>query len=389
MRVGDRIYFDHQASTPVRSEVIEAMAPYFAHSFANPHSSDHSLGWEASAAIDEATEKVAKSFGVDADEVIFTSGATEANAAAILGLWRTHEPRRGRILVSEIEHKSVLECSLRLRERHGVDIGLVPVDTRGFVDLDALAALLTEQVSLVSIMAVNNEIGTIQDISAISKLVRNNGSVFHCDATQAPFALDLTLLGSLADAISVSAHKMYGPKGVGALIMRRHLQGRFEPLIPGGGQQQSLRAGTLPVPLCVGMGRASDFLNFDSTEDLRQELRERTELFVKSVLDIIPGACVNGPDLDSRHPGNANIFFPSVSAGEMLSLFQPKLAASTGSACTSGIPQPSHVLRAIGLSARETNNCIRFSLGLFTTDTDVGEAVDIVGRAWDTLRELS
>lgn len=387
MKIGNTIYLDHQATTPVDSRVLAEMTPYFSESFGNPHSSDHTLGWETSRAVDDAAARVARLIGADADEIIFTSGATEANNLALLGLARrARGSMRRRVLVSAAEHKCVLAAGRALEEQLGLKVEHLPVDPEGFVESSTLEKSLDDDVLLVSIMAVNNEIGTIQDIEGLSKVARNYGAAFHCDAAQAPVAIDLNFFAEYVDMLSLSAHKMYGPKGIGIIYISRDLQSQIEPLIYGGGQQNGLRSGTVPVPLCVGMGTAADLLAGDAAEERRVDLRRRRDVFVEMLNGLAWPVAVNGPEGRTRHPGNANVRFTGFSAHDILSSLQPRLAASTGSACTSGVPEPSHVLRAIGLDIDEAESSIRFSLGFETSDEDIEEAVGLID---ETLARLS
>ena len=281
MRIGKTIYLDHQATTPVDRRVLAEMTPYFADSFGNPHSSDHSLGWEAARAVEEAAVSLARLIGSDSDEITFTSGATESNNLALLGLGRrAARGERRRILVSAIEHKCVLAASRVLEEQCGLTVEQLPVDREGFVILPALEEALDSDVLAVSIMAVNNEIGTIQDIEKISECVRSYGAIFHCDAAQAPLGLPISSIARHTDILSLSGHKMYGPKGVGIIFFARGLEDQIEPQIYGGGQQNGLRSGTLPVPLCVGMGAAAEMLSGQDAEGKRTALRRRRDAFV-------------------------------------------------------------------------------------------------------------
>ena len=382
MKIGKTLYFDHQATTPVDAHIVSAMIPYYTESFGNPHSSDHSLGWESASAVEKSAASMARLVGVDANEITFTSGATESNNLALLGLGRRAAGgKRRRILVSVIEHKCVLAATRVLQEQFGFVVDLMPVDAEGFVEVQALEEALGNDVLAVSIMAVNNEIGTIQDIGRISELVRSHGAVFHCDAAQAPMAMNMGSMASQTDILSLSAHKMYGPKGIGAIYIARELQDQIEPLIYGGGQQNGLRSGTVPVPLCVGMGAAADIFTAADAEEKRAQLCCRRDTFVAMLKRLPWPITLNGPQGQARHPGNANIRFAGFSADDILSALQPHLAASTGSACTSGIPEPSHVLRAIGLSSEEAESSIRFSLGFGTTDADLEEAVRLITEA--------
>ena len=317
--------------------------------------------------------------GVDADEIVFTSGATESNNLALLGLGRRAAGgKRRRILLSAIEHKCVLAAGRVLEYQYGFTIDTIPVDGEGLVDLPALEVLLDDDVLVVSVMAVNNEIGAIQNTAAISRLARHYGALFHSDAAQAPVATNLEGIGKHADFISLSAHKMYGPKGIGVAVIPRQLQGQVEPLVYGGDQQNGLRSGTVPVPLCVGMGASAELLAADDAEELRAALRRRTDTFIEKLQGLPWPISTNGPSGYARHPGNASICFAGFAAHDVLTALQPRLAASTGSACTSGIPEPSHVLRAIGLNSDEAESSIRFSLGFGTSDEDIDEAVDLI-----------
>ena len=386
MKIGKTIYLDHQATTPVDSRVLAEMIPYFTESFGNPHSSDHCVGWESSRAVEDAATRVARLIGADTDEIVFTSGATEANNLGLLGLGRRAAGgKRRRILVSAIEHKCVLAISDVLRDQLGYKVEYVPVDSEGFADMENLEEMLAEDVLAVSIMAVNNEIGTIQDISSISAAIRKVGALFHCDAAQAPCAMNLVDISQFVDLLSLSSHKMYGPQGIGALFIRRDLHDRIEPLLYGGGQQRDLRSGTVPLPLCVGMGKAATILVSQEAEQERNVVRDRRGRFVRKLTSLSWPIAMNGPEGKGRHPGNANMCFSGFSAHDILGTAQPRLAASTGSACTSGITEPSHVLRAIGLSGQGAEASIRFSLGHGTTEADMEGAVQIID---ETLTKL-
>ena len=379
------IYADYQATTPVDPQVLAKMAPCWSDSFGNPHSSDHVVGWRANTAVEEAASSVAALIGADADEVIFTSGATEANNLALFGLARRAPVGRRRILVSAIEHKCVLGAARALSEREGFTAEVIPVDGEGVVDFDALERRLDESVLLLSVMAVNNEVGTIQDISRIAKLLAPHGILFHCDAAQAPCAMDVSDLATHADLISLSGHKMYGPQGIGTLYLRRDLKESLEPLIYGGGQQEGLRSGTVPMPLCVGMATAAEIVAGDEAEEERKRVVRQRDTFVRLLQDGEFPTNINGIVGEQRHPGNANICFDGFHAEDILGVLQPRLAASTGAACASGIPEPSHVLRALGLTTAKNEASIRFSFGRFTSFEDIESAAHLVGEALATL----
>jgi cysteine desulfurase len=374
------IYFDNQASTPVDSRVQAAMSPYVATFYGNPHSNDHAAGWKANEAVEAAARATGDAIGSDPDEVIFTSGATEANNLAVLGLARRAPASRRRVLVSSVEHKCVLSSANSLRTS-GFVVEHIKVDSHGAVDIEDLRKRLAGDVLLVSIIAVNNELGTVQDLAEISTVVHDAGAAIHTDAAQAlsAGAVDVSAWG--VDLLSLSAHKIYGPKGIGALYIRRALQGQIEPLLYGGGQQRGLRSGTLPVPLCVGLGEAAKLVSSSDGEAERVRIASLRDAFVEGLRDSGLEIVVNGPPPGRRHPGNANVRFPGIDSRDLLARLQPHLAASTGSACSTGIPEPSHVLRAIGLSAQESESSVRFSLGRFTTAEEVSAAVQFVTEA--------
>jgi cysteine desulfurase len=389
MRIGKTIYLDHQATTPLDSRVFDSMSPYFGEAFGNPHSADHVMGWASARAVEDSAAKIAALLDADSDEIVFTSGATEANNLALLGLARRSvKGTRRRILCSAIEHKSVLAAARAARDSLEYELELIGVDRTGKIDIEDLQRRLRDDVLLVSIVLVNNEIGTIQEISEIAKAVSDVGAILHCDAAQAPCAINLCDAGRTADMLSLSGHKMYGPKGIGALFVRRELQDRLEPIIYGGGQQQNLRSGTIPTPLCVGMGKAAELLQGDNAASERDSVRALRDRFLKGLAALEWTIKLNGPSA-AHHPGNANVRFEGFSAHDILAALQPKVAASTGSACTSGIPEASHVLRAIGLSDEHAQSSIRFSVGRYTTADDVDEAVEKIGEALSCLSDAN
>jgi len=372
------IYADYQATTPVDPRVVKKMSPHWRASFGNPHSSDHIVGWQAAKAVDLSQKTIAGLIGADPDEIVLTSGATEANNLALFGLARRAPAGKRRILVGATEHKCVLAAARALTVRDGFTVDKIPVDREGFVDLEELADKLDEATLVVSIMAVNNEIGTIQDIPRIAEIIRSRGALFHCDAAQAACAMDVGEIAAHADLISLSGHKIYGPQGIGALHIRRDLQERIEPIIYGGGQQSDLRSGTVPVPLCVGMAAATEILQSDEGAAERKRMAGQRDTFVERLQGSGFPVAINGPTCDRRHPGNANLRFDGFDAQEILASLQPHLAASTGSACTSGITEPSHVLRALGLTPTQSDASIRFSFGRFTTDAEIERAARLV-----------
>ena len=378
------IYADYQATTPVDPRVLEKMMPYWGESFGNPHSTDHVVGWRAAEAVEDSARSVAGLIGADPDEIVFTSGATEANNLALLGLARRAPESRRRILVSAIEHKCVLAAAKALEEREGFNVEVIPVDHQGFIDLDGLENMVDDTVLMASIMSVNNEVGTIQDLPAVAGMLARHGIVFHCDAAQAPCAMDVSHLAEYADLISLSGHKVYGPQGIGALYIRRDLQPRLEPVMYGGGQQNGLRSGTVPVPLCVGLAAAAEIVRAEGSDE-RRRLAKQRDLFVDLLQDSGFSVAVNGPGREWRHPGNANLRFDGFSAQDILGAVQPGLAASTGAACTSGIPEPSHVLRAMGLTVEQAESSVRFSFGRRTLNQEVYGAATLVIKALESL----
>ncbi|WP_246472815.1 cysteine desulfurase family protein [Azospirillum tabaci] len=374
---------DYQATTPVDRRVYKAMEAHFLEQYGNPHAADHAFGWQAESAVSEARWRIGAAIGADADEIVFTSGATESNNLALLGIARAMPAPRRRVLVSAIEHKCVLGAARALSEE-GFEIVTIPCGNDGIVDPATVAQVVDRQTALVSVMTVNNEIGTEQPIAEIAALCRSVGAVFHTDAAQALAvqALDVRELG--VDLLSLSAHKVYGPKGIGALFIRRDLPVRPRPIIHGGGQEGGLRSGTLPTPLCVGFGEACALLSREREAEIVQ-IRTLRDRLLSGLQASIPGLCVNG-SLAHRHPGNLNVRIPGVEASLLLNAVQPRLAASAGAACTSGIPEPSHVLRSIGLPTSAADESIRLSLGRFTTEQEIEAAVLLLSAAAEEIR---
>lgn len=374
------IYLDHQGSTPLRPHVLDAMLPHLTTEHANPHSDDHAAGWRAADAIAIARQQIAGRIGADTEEIVFTSGATEANNLAIFGFCREPAPRN-RVLVSAIEHKSVLAPARELVQR-GFEIILIPVDACGIVDLDSLAGLLDERVLLVSVQLVNNEIGSVQPLSRIAAMASEVGATVHCDAAQALVwrRLDVDDLG--VDLLSLSGHKAGGPKGIGALYARHGVRENLRPLFFGGEQEGGLRAGTLPTPLCVGLGAACAIAPQDAIVRTWQARRDRLcERLHVHASDMV----VHGP-ATGRHPGNLSVGFPGIDADRLIAQLQPEIAISRGSACTSGLPEPSHVLRAIGLDAGACSEAVRISVSPCNSDDEIDGAADIISRTLDKIR---
>lgn len=378
MTTGASIYLDNHASTPLDPIVYAEMQPWWQQRFGNPHSGDHWFGWQAHDAIESARCLVATLVRAEADEIIFTSGATESNNFGVIGAARARRKDRRHVIVSAIEHKCVLESAAALA-RDGWYVDVAPVDEAGLVRLDVLSELLTEKTALVSIMAVNNEVGTIQPVKDIGAMCAAVGAWFHCDAAQAPAAMRLDVGEDQIALLSLSSHKIYGPVGIGALYARADVLAQLESLNHGGGQEAGIRSGTLPTPLCVGFGRACALMEQQGEREQKDIMRKRDRLWggIRAQLDT---AFVNGPSVP-RHPGNLNVGFYGYDASELLGLLQPKLAASSGSACTTGMPEPSHVLSALGLSLSEAESSVRFGVGRFTTDVEIERAIDCIAEA--------
>ena len=376
MRKGDSIYLDHQASCPIDGRVLDAVRKAFSDGIGNPHSSEHSFGWRAADAVGRAQEQVASLLGADRDEIVFTSGATEANNLALLG--RRYSDRK-KVIITPIEHKCVLECARHLKEQEGVEICEVEIDSEGAIDLDHLSVLADGNTALIAIIGVHNEIGTIQPIEAISAVARNVGAHVHFDMAQAPAAIDMRGVAALADTASLSGHKMYGPQGIGCLYINRSEQHAVSPIMRGGGQQGGLRSGTIPAPLAIGMGEASELIANAGGD--RVALRRLNQLLWAKLCELPCNIELNGPCVEQRHPGNLNVSFKGYDGRDIIGAIQPKLAVSSGSACTSGIEEPSYVIRALGLSEERARSAIRLSIGRSTTETDILDAVNILREA--------
>ena len=372
------VYADYQATTPVDPRVIKAMAPFWHDTFGNPHSAEHAVGWQAARAVHEAAADVGALIDADAEEIIFTSGATEANNLALFGLAMGAPPTKNRLLISAIEHKCVLAAAHALAERHGFVVETLSVDHHGFVNPEALKRVLADDVLLASIMLVNNEVGTIQSIAELGSILAEYDIPLHCDAAQAPCAMEMSGLADHADLISLSGHKIYGPQGIGALFVRHALQDRMTPLIHGGGQQGGLRSGTVPVALCVGMGAAAQLVSGETACAERNRIAGLRDKFFELLRENGADATLNGPPTQARHPGNANLCFTGHDGRDLIDRLQPHLAVSTGAACTSGIAESSHVLRALGQSTGAIDASIRFSFGRFTSDEDIEQAATLI-----------
>ena len=376
------IYLDNQATTPCDPRVMAAMLPWFTEFFGNPHSAEHVMGQQAEAAIEAARAEVAALIGADVREIVFTSGATESNNIAIKGAARfaarMGDPRK-RIISVATEHKCVLESVADLAE-DGFEPVVLPVGRDGVLDPEMLRDALAVPSLLVSVMAVNNEIGVIQDIKALAAIAREAGALFHTDAAQATGKIPLDVAG--IDLLSISGHKLYGPKGVGALYVRRRPRVRIAPLFSGGGQERGLRSGTLPTPLIVGLGEACRLagLEMAADSDRLASLRDR---MLTGLAAAIPGIAING-STGARIAGNLNLTFPGADAIKLMAAM-PELCVSTGSACSSAEIEPSYVLRALGLSDEAAARTLRVGIGRFTSAAEIDAAVALFARAHATV----
>ncbi|MGE0118761.1 MAG: aminotransferase class V-fold PLP-dependent enzyme [Dongiaceae bacterium] len=377
------IYLDYQATTPTDPRVLAVMLPYFTEKFGNPHSTSHSHGREAAEAVERARLQVARLIGADEREITFTSGATESNNLAIKGAMRFTGQKHRRVVTLVTEHKCVLESVKRLGEE-GVETVLLPVRANGLLDLELLARVLEEPTGLVSIMAANNEIGVVQPLAEIGALCRSRGALFHTDAAQAAGKVPIDVEAMQIDLLSLSGHKLYGPKGIGALYVRRRPRVRLEPLFDGGAQERGLRSGTLAPPLCVGLGEACAISAAElGTEAAR--LRRLRDRLLRGLTAALPDLTLNG-DPERRLPGNLNICVPGVD-GQTLLADVPELSLSLGSACTSAAVEPSYVLRALGLPDELANGSFRIAVGRFTSDAEIDFAIERLVGAVRRLRD--
>lgn len=375
-RPNQPVYLDNQATTRCDPRVLAKMLPFFTEHYGNPHSAEHGMGQFAEAAVEEARAEVAALLGADSREIVFTSGATESNNIAIKGAARfaarMEDPRR-RIITIATEHKCVLETVADLADE-GFEPVVLPVGADGLVDPDALRDALATPTLLVSVMGVNNEIGVVQDLHGLAAITKAAGALFHTDIAQATGKIPLDLTGWKVDLASVSGHKIYGPKGVGALFVRRRPRVRLTPLFSGGGQERGFRSGTLPAPLIVGLGEACRIARAEMAEDHARIAGLRDRLLDRLRADL-PGLVING-SLDSRIPGNLNLTFPARTAADLMAAI-PDLCVSTGSACSSAEVEPSYVLKSLGLSDDAAGRTLRIGIGRFTSPADI----DFAGSA--------
>jgi cysteine desulfurase len=380
------IYMDNNATTRVDPRVVEAMLPYFNEKFGNAASRNHAYGWEAEAGVEESRDQIAELIGASGKEIIFTSGATESNNLAIKGVASMYKKKGNHLITAGTEHKAILDPLKRL-EKEGCKVTILPVDRYGQVHAEQIREAMTDKTILVSVMAANNEIGTVNPIKEIGKLCKEKGVLFHTDAVQAVGKIPVNVEEMGIDLLSLTAHKLYGPKGCGALYVRKKdPRVRLEPMIDGGGHERGMRSGTLAVPLIVGFGVACEIARREMPEESRKtfELRERLR---KGIMDKLPESYLNGHPTD-RLPGNANISFAYVE-GEGLMMGIKDVAVSSGSACTSASLEPSYVLRALGVGDELAHSSIRFGLGRFNTQEEVDFVVDLVVHEVNRLREMS
>ncbi|KAM8756483.1 cysteine desulfurase [Acanthopagrus schlegelii] len=379
------LYMDFQATTPMDPRVLDAMLPYQVNYYGNPHSRTHAYGWESETAMETARKQVADLIGADPREIIFTSGATESNNMAIKGVARFYQTKKRHVITTQTEHKCVLD-SCRVLEAEGFKITYLPVQTNGLVDLELLEASIRPDTSIVSVMTINNEIGVRQPIKEIGHICRSKGVFLHTDAAQAAGKIPIDVTDWKVDLMSISGHKIYGPKGVGALYVRRRPRVRMEPLQNGGGQERGLRSGTVPTPLTVGLGAACSIAQQEMEYD---HLRVSTlaNRLVQKIMNGLPDVIMNG-DPQQRYPGCINLSFAYVE-GESLLMALKDVALSSGSACTSASLEPSYVLRAIGADEDLAHSSIRFGIGRFTTEEEVDYTADKCIQQVSRLREMS
>nr|XP_023967401.1 cysteine desulfurase, mitochondrial isoform X1 [Chrysemys picta bellii] len=387
------LYMDVQATTPLDPRVLDSMLPYLMHYYGNPHSRTHAYGWESESAMERARQQVASLIGADPREIIFTSGATESNNLAIKGVARFYKSRKKHIITTQTEHKCVLD-SCRYLEAEGFRVTYLPVKRNGLIDLKELEDALQPDTSLVSIMTVNNEIGVKQPISDIGQICSSRKVFFHTDAAQAVGKIPMDVNDMKIDLMSISGHKIYGPKGVGAIYIRRRPRVRLEPLQSGGGQERGMRSGTVPTPLAVGLGAACEVSQQEMEYDYKR-ISVLADRLITKIMTEIPDVVMNGdpehhyPDtLFLNYAGCINLSFAYVE-GESLLMALKDVALSSGSACTSASLEPSYVLRAIGTDEDLAHSSIRFGIGRFTTEEEVDYTVQKCIQHVKRLREMS
>ncbi|HET6148733.1 MAG TPA: IscS subfamily cysteine desulfurase [Polyangia bacterium] len=379
------IYMDNNATTALDPRVLEAMLPYFREVYGNAASRSHSFGWTAEKATDQARDQVAALIGATGKEIVWTSGATESDNLAIKGAAEFLKDRGNHIITAQTEHKAVLDTCKRL-EKDGFEVTYLPVAEDGRVDPEVVRAAMTDKTILVSIMLANNEIGSVNPIEQIGAVVKERGALFHTDAVQGVGKIPFDVNATSADLVSLSAHKMYGPKGVGALYVRRKPRVRLTAMIDGGGHERGMRSGTLNVPGIVGFGAAAEICRLEMPAEAQRTLALRERLR-KGIAERVSDTYING-SLEHRLPGNLNVSFAYVE-GEAMLMALKDVAVSSGSACTSASLEPSYVLRAVGVGEELAHTSIRFGIGRFNTEEEVDFVIDLVARKVTKLRELS
>ena len=384
MTVKTPVYLDYAATTPVDKRVAEKMIPYLTETFGNPASNSHAFGWTAEEAVEKARADIATLINADSKEIVFTSGATESNNLAIKGAAHFYKSKGNHLITVKTEHKAVLD-TMRELERQGYEVTYLDVQENGLVDLDVLKAAIREDTILISVMWVNNEIGVVQDIPAIGEICRERKIIFHVDAAQACGKVPVDVEAAKIDLLSMSGHKVYGPKGIGALYVRRKPRIRLEAQMHGGGHERGFRSGTLPTHQIVGMGEAFRIAKEELAQDTAHYLKLRN-IFLKGI-EGIEEVYING-DLEHRAPNNLNVSFNFVE-GESLIMAVKELAVSSGSACTSASLEPSYVLRALGRNDELAHSSLRITFGRMTTEEEVQFAAELIKSKIGKLRELS
>ncbi len=378
------IYMDYQSTTPVDPRVAELVMKSMQEDFGNPHSRTHVFGWKSEELVEIARKQVADLINANPKEIFFTSGATESNNIAIKGIAQFYGPQKNHIITLATEHKCVIN-SCRQMEQEGFEVTFLPVKTDGLLDLNLLENSITDKTCLVSIMAVNNEIGVIQPLKEIAAICRKKGAFFHTDGAQAFGKIPLDVEEMNIDLMSISGHKIYGPKGIGAIYIRRKPRVRVKAQMSGGGQERGIRSGTLPTPLIVGLGAAAEIAKQEMSKDY-QHVKELSKRLYQGLTDI-PQIFLNGSK-EHRYPGNLNLSFAGIE-GESFIMAIKNLAVSSGSACTSSSLEPSYVLHALNVDEALSHTSIRFGIGRFTTKEEIDYAIDLIHQKVDKLRQLS
>ncbi|KAI5581171.1 hypothetical protein BDE02_07G000600 [Populus trichocarpa] len=379
------LYLDMQATSPVDPRVLDAMLPYYLARYGNPHSRTHLYGWESDQAVETARSQIADLIGASPKEIVFTSGATESNNISVKGVMKFYKEKKRHVVTTQTEHKCVLD-SCRHLQQEGFEVTYLPVGNDGIVDLEKLKGSIRPDTGLVSVMAVNNEIGVIQPMEEIGEICKELNVPFHTDAAQALGKIPIDVDKWNVSLMSLSGHKIYGPKGVGALYMRRRPRIRVEPQMNGGGQERGIRSGTVPTPLVVGMGAACELAKKEMEYDDKR-IRALQERMLNGVRAKLDGVVVNG-SVERRYAGNLNLSFAYVE-GESLLMGLKDVAVSSGSACTSASLEPSYVLRALGVDEDMAHTSIRFGIGRFTTEEEIDRAIELTVQQVEKLREMS